>query len=98
MGTGIRVTPEQLVELATAVAQGSAQIDGTLGGMSRRLAPVAGGAWAGAAAGQFTTLWQEWQRSAASLNQALEGISHLLGQAGQAYAHAEQQIAGSFHR
>jgi len=92
------VTPEQLVELAAGVASGSAQIDGTLAGLGRQLAPLAGGSWAGAAAGQFSALWQEWHRSAASLNQALEGISRLLGQAGHSYAQAEQQIAGTFRR
>jgi uncharacterized protein YukE len=40
--------------------------------------------------------WEEWQRSAAGLQVALDGISQLMGQAGSAYAEAESSIAGTF--
>jgi len=94
--TGIKVTPEQLQALSGNVARGSADIDATLASLRGQLAPLLGGDWAGHASAQFNGLWEKWQHSAKGLNEALVGISQLLGQAGQSYAQAEQQIAASF--
>jgi WXG100 family type VII secretion target len=94
--TGIKVTPPELVALSGGVAQGSAQIDGILGGLARQVAPLAGASWAGEASAQFTQLWEQWHRGAAQLNTSLEGMSRLLAQAGRSYADAETQIATSF--
>jgi WXG100 family type VII secretion target len=94
--TGIKVTPAELVTLSGGVAQGSGEIDGILGGLARQLAPLAGGTWAGQASTQFTQLWEQWHRSAAQLNESLQGISRLLAQAGDAYSSAETQIASTF--
>jgi WXG100 family type VII secretion target len=94
--TGIKVTPAELVTLSGQVTAGSSQIDGALSGLTRQLAPLNGGVWAGQAAAQFAALWEQWHRSAASLNESLQGISQLLAHAGQAYSNAEQQIASSF--
>lgn len=95
--SGIRVTPEQLVDLSARVAGGSANIDGELRSLAGSLAPL-GSDWAGVAQGQFTNLWAEWQRSAEGLRQALTGISQLLSQAGHSYADAERAIAATFGR
>ena len=96
MAVGIKVTPEQLAMLSGSVARGSGAIDGQLTALRAQLAPLQGGDWAGQAAVQFTALWEQWQRSAHGLNEALTGISQLLSQAGSAYAQAEAQIAASF--
>jgi len=94
--SGIKVTPEQLQQLSGSVARGSGEIAGQLGVMGAAVAPLVGGDWAGAASSQFAHLWEQWQASARGLQQALDGISSLLGQAGRAYEQAEQQIAASF--
>ena len=94
--SGIRVTPEQLQTLSGQVARGSSEIEGQLRGLGSTVAPLAGGDWAGQAQQRFTTLWEEWQRSAHGLKHALDGISQLMSQAGQSYEQAEQQIAASF--
>ena len=94
--SGIKVTPEQLQTLAGQVARGSGEIEGQLRGLGSTVAPLVGGDWAGQAQQRFTALWDEWQRSAQGLQHALEGISQLVQQAGQAYAQAEQQIAATF--
>lgn len=94
--TNIKVTPEQLQQLAGTVSSGSAEIASTLSTLHGQLAPLAGGDWAGAASTQFHALWQQWQQSARGLNEALAGISSLLSQAGSSYAQAEQQIASIF--
>jgi WXG100 family type VII secretion target len=95
MTVGIRVTPQQLQELSARVNAGSGQIESELRALAGSLAPL-GSDWAGTAQVRFLALWQEWQRSAEQLHVALSGISGLLGQAGAAYAEAEQQIAASF--
>lgn len=93
---GIKVTPEQLQTLSGNVSRGSGDIDATLGSLRSQIAPLVGGDWAGQASAQFTALWEQWQTNAKGLNEALMGISSLLGQAGVSYAQAEQQIAASF--
>ena len=95
MSLAIRVTPQQLQELSTRVNVGSGQIEGELRGLAAALGPL-GSDWAGVAQARFVALWEEWQRSAEALHVALTGISTLLGQAGTAYAEAEDQIAASF--
>lgn len=95
MAGGIKVTPEQLQTLSGQVQRGAGSIDQQLSGLTQTLAPL-GTDWAGQAQAQFTALWQEWHNAARSLNDALEGISRLLAQAGTAYASAESQIASTF--
>ncbi len=93
---GIKVTPEQLQTLSGNVSRGSADIDATLASLRSQIAPLVGGDWAGQASAQFNALWEQWQTNARGLNEALQGIAALLGQAGASYAQAEQQIASSF--
>ena len=94
--SGIKVTPEQLQTLAGQVSRGSGEIEGQLRGLGSTVSPLVGGDWAGQAQQRFTSLWEEWQRSAQGLKHALDGISQLMGQAGSSYAQAEQQIAATF--
>jgi WXG100 family type VII secretion target len=93
--SGFRVTPEQLQSLSGRVRGGAGSIESELRGLAGSLAPL-GSDWAGVAQARFTELWSEWQTSAERLNAALTGISELLGQAGTAYATAEEQVARSF--
>ena len=94
--SGIKVTPEQLQGLAGQVGRGSSEIEGQLRALGNTVSPLMGSDWSGQASQRFTSLWEEWQRSAAGLKHALDGISQLMTQAGQSYAQAEQQIAVSF--
>ena len=94
--SGIKVTPEQLQTLAGQVSRGSGEIETQLRALGNTVSPLMGSDWSGQASQRFTGLWDEWQRSAAGLKHALDGISHLMSQAGQSYAQAEQQIAVSF--
>jgi WXG100 family type VII secretion target len=94
--SGIKVTPEQLNALSGQVSRGSGEIEGQLRALGSTMAPLVGGDWAGQAQQRFTSLWDEWQRSAQGLKHALDGISQLMNQAGTAYADAETQIASTF--
>lgn len=93
--TSFSVTPAELVALAQQVQGSAAQIDGQLAALRARVLPV-GASWTGQAHTQFEALYEEWNRSAQGLQQALQGISALLAQAGRGYDEVERQIAGSF--
>ena len=60
--------------------------------MQGDVSSVLGGEWQGAASGQFQSLWEEWQRSAAGLRDALDGIAQLLGSAATQYQLTEDGI------
>lgn len=95
--TAFRVSPAELLDLSRQVQATSGSIDSSLASMRGRVAPI-GASWTGQAQQRFTALYEEWSRSAQSLQQALTGISGLLAQAGQAYDEAESRIAISFTR
>jgi WXG100 family type VII secretion target len=94
--TAFRVTPAELIELSRQVQGTAAGIESELGGLRNRIAPI-GASWSGQAHEHFQSLYDEWSRSAAALQQALTGIIQLLGQAGHNYEEAERRIAGSFN-
>ena len=95
--TGIRVTPEQLQQISAQLEAGASSIEGTLRQLAGNVAPL-GSDWAGIAQSRFLELWAEWQRSGATLYQALTGIARLTAGAGASYESAEQGIAASFGR
>jgi early secretory antigenic target protein ESAT-6 len=95
--TGIRVTPEQLQQVSAQLDAGASSIEGTLRQLAGNVAPL-GSDWAGVAQSRFLELWAEWQRSGATLHQALTGIARLTARAGASYESAEQGIAASFGR
>jgi WXG100 family type VII secretion target len=91
----IKVTAEDLHSLSSQVSTGSTQIQDQLSRMQNEVLNVVGGDWQGAASGQFNSLWDEWQRSAAGLKDALDGISRLLNGAGTQYQNTEDAIRSS---
>jgi WXG100 family type VII secretion target len=94
--SGLRVTPAQLETLSGAVARTSGDIRAQQGGLRTQLSPLFGADWAGAAAAQFTTLFEQFDLHARGMCGALDGIGALLGRAGATYAEVEQQITASF--
>jgi WXG100 family type VII secretion target len=95
MGT-LKVTPDQLQTLSGSVGRTSADVRGSHQALKSQLAPLFGADWSGAAAAQFTTLYDQFDQHAKGLSDALDGIGQLLSRAGSTYADAEQQIASSF--
>lgn len=93
--TLIKVTSEELHTLSGQVSAGSASIQDQLSRMATEVTSVVGGDWQGVASSQFNTLWDEWQRSAAGLKDALDGISRLLGSAATQYQSTEDAIRAS---
>lgn len=93
--TAFRVTPAELVELSRQAHSTAGLIESELGSLRSRVVPI-GASWTGQANQRFQVLYDEWSRSAQSLQQALTGISQLLSSAGHNYEDAERRIAGSF--
>jgi WXG100 family type VII secretion target len=91
----IRVTSEELHSLSGQVMAGSGSIQDQLARMAGEVSGIVGGEWQGTASSQFNTLWDEWQRSAAGLKDALDGISRLLAHAGTQYQTTEDAIRSS---
>jgi WXG100 family type VII secretion target len=94
--TGLKVTPAQLQALGATTTRVSADVRGQHQQLRGQLTPLFGADWSGAAASQFTALYQQFDTHARGLSDALEGIGALLRHAGTAYADVEQQVASSF--
>ena len=92
----LKVTPSQLATLGTAVSRVSGEVRGEHQSLRGQLSPLFGADWSGAAASQFAALYEQFDRHARGMSDALDGIGHLLARAGAAYADVEQQIASSF--
>jgi WXG100 family type VII secretion target len=97
MPNGIKVTPEQLHQVSSQLVRGASDINGINTQLESTVSPLAS-EWVGLAQARFQELWAQWQHSARELNEALNGISQLMGQASTNYADAEQAIAASFGR
>ena len=94
--TGIRVTPEQLQQISAQLDAGASSIEGTLRQLAGNVARS--GRTGPASPTRFLELWADWQRSGATLHQALTGIARLTARAGASYESAEHGIAASFGR
>lgn len=94
--SSLKVTPAQLEALGGAVHRTSADVRGQHQSLKTQLTPLFGADWSGAAAAQFTGLYEEFDTHAKGLADALDGIGQLLKSAGLSYAQVEQQIAASF--
>jgi WXG100 family type VII secretion target len=94
--SSLRVTPAQLESLGGTTHRVCAEVRGEHQNLKSQLAPLFGADWSGAAAAQFTALYENFDQHAKGLCEALDGIGALLVRAGSTYADVEQQIAASF--
>lgn len=94
--SGLRVTPDQLSALSSAIARVSTEVRSEHQGLAAQLSPLFGAEWSGAAASQFSNLYTQFDQHAKGMSDALDAIGLVLGRAGHTYAEAEQQIAASF--
>jgi len=94
--SSLKVTPAQLEALGGTVHRTSTEVRGQHQALKTQLTPLFGADWSGAAAAQFTALYEEFDTHAKGLADALDGIGRLLKGAGSSYAQVEQQIAASF--
>jgi early secretory antigenic target protein ESAT-6 len=94
--SSLKVTPAQLTALGGAVARVSSDVRAEHHSLRGQLTPLFGADWSGAAAARFGALYDDFDRHARGLSDALDGIGQLLGRAGTTYAEAENAIAASF--
>jgi len=94
----LKVSPQQLAALGGSCNRTATDVRGQHHVLRGQLSPLFGTDWSGAAAAQFTELYEQFNTNALGLSEALDGIGRLLSQAGQSYASVEQQIAASFRR
>lgn len=94
--SALKVAPAQLAALSAAVLRVSTEVRGEHENLRGQLSPLFGADWSGAAAAQFTALYEQFDQHAKGMSDALDGIGQLLGRAGDTYAQVEQQIAASF--
>lgn len=94
--TGIRVQASTLWELSTSSRNAAQQNETETTQLSNMLLSRVGADWAGVASAQFQQLWNDWHNAANEVQKALDGISMLLRQAGDAYESAEHSIANTF--
>jgi WXG100 family type VII secretion target len=93
--SAIRVTPEQLLQVASQLTAGANEIESMLGQLSGQVSPL-GADWAGQAQPRFMADWQQWQTSGRSLHSALADLAQLMRQAATAYTANEQSVARGF--
>jgi WXG100 family type VII secretion target len=91
-----KVTPEQLETLGATVGRVSAEVRSEHQSLRGQLSPLFGADWSGAAAAQFTALYEQFDQHARGMSDALDGIGQLLNRAGAAYAGVEAEITASF--
>jgi WXG100 family type VII secretion target len=94
--SSFKVTPGQLEALGGTAHRACADVRGEHQNLKSQLSPLFGADWSGAAAAQFTALYENFDQHAKGLCDALDGIAALLVRAGSTYADVEQQIAASF--
>lgn len=92
----LKVTPEQLKTLSGTVHRTATDVSSAHHTLKGQLAPLFGADWSGTASAQFTSLYDQFDKNAKGLGEALTGIGTLLNGAGTSYAAAEQNIAASF--
>ena len=85
--SGIKVTSEDLHTLSGQVSGGSTTIQDQLTRLQNQVTGVVGGDWQGLASGQFNALYDEWNKSAAGLQDALNAATQ--------YQQTEDGIASS---
>lgn len=94
--SALRVTPDQLSAMSATVARSSAAVRAEHQNLRSGLGPLFGSEWSGVASTQFTALYEDFDRHARGMSDALDGIGRLLANAGIRYAEVEQAIAASF--
>jgi WXG100 family type VII secretion target len=94
--SSIAVTPQELHSLSSQVTAGSNSIQDQLTTLQRAVMQVSD-SWQGAAQQQFEALYTEWNKSAAGLQDALNGIAQLLNTAGTNYQSTDDAVRSSFN-
>jgi len=89
----IKVTSEELLATSQALSTGADNVDQELTSLRAKVDALIGAQWSGAASASFNELYQEWQRGAAQVQEALQGISQMLDGTARTYQDTEDALA-----
>ncbi|MGH9022564.1 MAG: WXG100 family type VII secretion target [Acidimicrobiia bacterium] len=89
----IKVTSGELLSVSADLQAGSDDVSQRLLSMRSRVQALVDADWAGAASDSFRDLWERWHAGAHQLQEALVGISEMLGQTARIYEETEEQLA-----
>ena len=95
MSGSLSVTWQELSSASNKITSAEGEIRTKLGQL-RSLVDGLGGTWQGAASGAYNQLYSNWDKSANSLFESLNGIAKMLGQAATSYEQTETQIKSGF--
>ena len=95
MSSQFQVDTDRIAAASGDISRIGADIDTQVAAMMARLTGLQD-AWRGTASSRFQAVAHEWRGTQARVREALDQISHLLAQAGQQYAAAEQQNTSMF--
>lgn len=93
----LKVTSSELTTLSGEVNGVAENVGSDFSALQSKVLGVAT-EWTGQAASSFQALYDEWNKGAAQIQEALAGISQLLSGAAATYDQAESQIKSSMGR
>lgn len=89
----LEVTFESLSATSSDLGKGGGEIDHQLNSMESKVRDLTNAGWKGSASSAFQELWDQWQRGAKDVREALEGIGQMASEAARTYEETEQQLA-----
>ncbi|WP_300017203.1 WXG100 family type VII secretion target [Pseudonocardia sp.] len=89
---GFHATPEEMGRASALASTTYDEVRAELGVLRSRVGDVAAG-WSGDAFGRFTAVMRQWDDSARSLTEALDGIATALRTSGAAYQAQDDETA-----
>lgn len=93
--TELRVTFSEIEAARGNIQTGVNKVNGSLDDLKTYLQPLVA-TWSGEAQATYQALQQQWDTSAAELNQVLNSIQIAVGQANEAYQQAERTNTSRF--
>jgi WXG100 family type VII secretion target len=93
----IDVESTELRQQAQSVRSGASEVNDIVGRLTGQVQELSG-RWRGSASESFQGLWDEWQRGAQQLREAMQGIGDFLERAAETYEQAEDSIKSSAGR
>ena len=95
MSGNLAVTWQELTTAANRVSTGRGEITSKLTELKSAIDNL-GGSWQGGASSAYNQLYQQWNTSANSLFESLEGIANMLKQAATTYEQTEMNLKSGF--
>lgn len=93
----LTVQSEDLRQQSTEVDRGAQEVESIIGQLGGQISQLAAN-WAGGASDAFRDRWDEWQRGARDIKQAMDDMAQFLRQAAEAYESTEEQIKSAAGR